>query len=91
MPTDYVKRLASVRVGIYDRTDAGKLAQVGVSAQSLQELLPQAIIAAKDEMQTLSVAYGNAALASAVELAKDNVELRARIERLETIINNLVG
>jgi hypothetical protein len=91
MPEDYVARLAKVKVGIYDRTDQEDVTQVGVSAQSFQNLLPQAIMTAKDEMQTLSVSYGNAALASAVELAKDNVELRARIERLESLINKLIG
>ena len=91
MPEDYVTRLAKVKVGIYDRVDQEDVTQVGVSAQSFQELLPQAIMTAKDEMQTLSVSYGNAALASAVELAKDNVELRARIERLESLINKLIG
>ena len=91
MPENYVARLAQVKVGIYDRTDQEDVTQVGVSAQSFQELLPQAIMTAKDEMQTLSVSYGNAALASAVELAKDNVELRARIERLESLINKLIG
>lgn len=91
MPEDYVARLAQVKVGIYDRIDGEKITQVGVGAQSFQELLPQAIETAKDEIGTLSVAYGNAALASAVELAKDNVELRARIERLESLINKLIG
>ena len=91
MPENYVARLAQVKVGIYDRIDEEDVTQVGVSAQSFQRLLPQAIMTAKDEMQTLSVAYGNAALASAVELAKDNVELRARIERLESLINKLIG
>ena len=91
MPENFVARLAQVKVGIYDRTDEEDVTQVGVSAQSFQKLLPQAIMKAKDEMGTLSVSYGNAALASAVELAKDNVELRARIERLESLINKLIG
>ena len=91
MPENYVARLAQVKVGIYDRVDGEQITQVGVSAQSLQSLLPQAITTAKDEMGTLAVSYGNAALASAVELAKDNVELRARIERLESLINKLIG
>ena len=90
MPDNYVSRLAQVKVGIYDRTDQEDVTQVGVSAQSFQQLLPQAITIAKDEMETLSVNYGGAALASAVELAKDNVELRARIERLEELINKLL-
>ena len=83
--------MAQVKVGIYDRIDEKEMSQVGVSAQSLQNLLPQAIMTAKDEIGTLSVSYGNAALASAVELAKDNVALRARIERLESLINKLIG
>jgi len=91
MPENYVARLAQVKVGIYDRIDEEDTTQVGVSAQSFQNLLPQAIMTAKDEMGTLSVSYGNAALASAVELAKDNVELRARIERLESLIHKLIG
>jgi hypothetical protein len=91
MPVNYVARLAQVKVGVYDRIDGENGTQVGVSAQSLQELLPQAIMTAKDEMQTLSVSYGSAALASAVELAKDNVELRARIMRLESLIEQLLS
>jgi hypothetical protein len=91
LPTNFVSRLAQVKVGIYDRIDGEKITQVGVSAQSLQELLPQAIETAKDEMQTLSVSYGNAALASAVELAKDNCELRSRIERLESLIHSILN
>jgi hypothetical protein len=46
---------------------------------------------AKDDMQTLSVNYGGASLASAVELAKDNVELRARIEKLEALVQSLLS
>jgi hypothetical protein len=81
MPDNFVSRLSEVRVGIYDRTDGEQLTQVGVSAQSLQELLPEAITTAQDEMGTLSVNYGGAALASAVELAK-------AIKEQQTIINN---
>jgi hypothetical protein len=91
MPEDYVTRLAKVKVGIYDRVDQEDVTQVGVSAQSFQELLPQAIMTAKDEMQTLSVSYGNAALASAVELAKEVVDLRNRVAQLESLITKLIG
>jgi hypothetical protein len=90
MPENFVARLAQVKVGIYDRTDEEDVTQVGVSAQSLQQLLPQSIMTAKDEMKTLSVNYGGAALASAVELAKDNAELRARIEKLEALVSKLI-
>jgi len=91
MPENFVARLAQVKVGIYDRTDEEDSTQVGVSAQSLQKLLPHAIMTAKDDMQTLSVNYGGASLASAVELAKDNVELRARIEKLEALVQSLLS
>jgi hypothetical protein len=91
MPENFVARLAQVKVGVYDRTDEENSTQVGVSAQSLQKLLPHAIMTAKDDMQTLSVNYGGASLASAVELAKDNVELRARIEKLEALVQSLLN
>ena len=91
MPEDYVTRLAQVKVGIYDRIDGEKITQVGVGAQSLQKLLPQAIETANDEMGTLSVNYGSAALASAVELAKEVVDLRARVAHLESLISKLIG
>jgi hypothetical protein len=90
MPKDYVNRLAQVKVGIYDRTDQDDVTQVGVSAQSFQKLLPEAIMTAKDDMQTLSVNYGGAALASTVELAKEVVDLRAKVERLEHLISKLI-
>jgi hypothetical protein len=90
MPKDYVTRLAQVKVGIYDRTDQENVTQVGVSAQSFQKLLPEAIMTAKDEMQTLSVSYGNAALASSVELAKEVVDLKTRVAQLEALIEKLI-
>lgn len=90
MPDNFVARLAQVKVGIYDRLDESDVTQVGVSAQSFQKLLPQAVMTAKDELGTLSVAYGNAALASAVELAKDNVDLRARVAKLESLVAKLI-
>ena len=104
MPKDYVNRLAQVKVGIYDRTDQEDVTQVGVSAQSFQNLLPEAIMTAKDDMQTLSVNYGGAALASTVELAKEVVNLKelstkqqtqiedqsSEISELKSLINMLV-
>lgn len=81
----FVEKLASVKVGIYDRTDTA-LTQVGVSAQSLQEVLPDAIgeIGGK-----LTVAYGNAALASSVMLAKEVVELKQTVSSLTDEIAQL--
>ena len=54
--------------------------QVGVSAQSLQEVLEYAIN--KNEEGGLSVAYGNAALVACVKLAQRVIALEAKLEQL---------
>jgi hypothetical protein len=87
LPDDFIAKLAKLKSGTYTRIDSGER-HAGVGAQSLQPLLPEAVLADSDG--TLSVAYGNAALVSAVELAKDNVELRARIEKLEAMVAKLI-
>jgi hypothetical protein len=78
--SNFVEKLAAVRSGVYDRTDE-KIAQAGVSAQSLQTVLPETVL--KDTNGRLSVAYGNAALVACVELAKEVVKLRAEVEALK--------
>jgi len=76
----FVSKLANIKSGIYDRVDQ-ELTQAGVSAQSLQTLLPEVIGA--DNEGTLHVAYGNAALVAAVELAKTIEELRLEIAQIK--------
>lgn len=88
LPSDFVERLAKVKYGIYDRTDCNKT-QVGCGAQSLQPLLPNAII--KDADGKLSVAYGNAAMVSAIKLAEHVVEQDKRIAQLEKLVAKLIG
>jgi hypothetical protein len=78
---DFVSKLADVKSGTYTRIDNSDVRQAGVSAQSLQSVLPETVI--EDIDGNLSVAYGNAALVSAVELAKELVALRKRVEELE--------
>jgi hypothetical protein len=85
LPSDFVQQLSLVKVGTYTRIDSNER-QVGVSAQSLKNLMPEAVI----DGEYLSVAYGNAALASAVELAKEVVSLNARIARLEALVSKLI-
>lgn len=77
---DILGQLAKVKVGVYDRTDI-EATQVGVSAQSLQAVLPNAVNTGEDGM--LSVAYGNAALSMCVMLARKVEELEARLAKLE--------
>lgn len=83
LPDDFVERLAAIKNGTYTRIDEN-IRQVGVSAQSLQSLSPEAVLEGSDG--TLSVAYGNIALASAVELAKYVVILEQKISKLESRI-----
>ena len=83
---DFIERLSEVKHGTYDRTDQ-ELTQDGVSAQSLQPLLPNSVLI--DETGKLSLAYGNAALVSAIELAKRVVEQDARIAKLEALVAQL--
>jgi hypothetical protein len=86
LPDDFVANLAKVKHGVYDRTDEN-ITQVGVGAQSLRPVLPWAVIEGIDGV--LSVAYGNAAMVSAVQLAKRVVEQDERIARLEALVAKL--
>jgi hypothetical protein len=85
---NFVEKLAKVKVGTYERTDL-PMVQVGVSAQSLEEVLPEAVSTATDDMKTKSVSYGNAALASAVMLAQEVVELKQMMKQLQAELAEL--
>ena len=80
LPYNIIDNLADVKSGIFDRIDA-PITQVGVSAQSLNTIMPNAISTSEDG--TLSVAYGNAALALCVEMAKEIRTLKKQISLLE--------
>ena len=86
--TDFVARLADIKHGTYTRIDSGER-QAGASAQDWQKLLPEVVSAGADGI--LSLAYGNAAVVSVIELAKRVVEQDSRIARLESLINKLLG
>jgi hypothetical protein len=81
LPADFIEQLAKVKHGTYDRVDM-ELTQDGVSAQSLQTLLPNSVLKGADGI--LSVAYGNAALVAAIALAE-------RVIQLEALVAKLVG
>lgn len=84
LSSSFIVDLAGVKTGVYDRTDIDAT-QVGVSAQSLQKVLPEAVLA--DSEGKLSVAYGNAALVAAIKLAEKVVELEAKLAALESKLN----
>lgn len=84
LPDDFVEQLAGLRrVGTYEMKEPYQPGRhVGVGAQSLQEILPEAVM--MDESSgKLSVAYGNAALAACVMLAREVMALKKRVEELE--------
>ena len=74
-----ISQIASVKVGTYTRVDTGAR-QVGVSAQSLEGVLPDAVYTSATGMK--SVAYGNAALAMCVAMAQKIQELEAKLDAL---------
>lgn len=80
MPGDFIERVAEAKSGTYTRIDS-KGRQAGSSAQDWLKLLPEVV--AEDASGNLSLAYGNAALVTAIELAKQVVMLKARVEALE--------
>lgn len=80
LPADLVERLAEVKCGVYDRIGNG-VTQVGVSAQSLQTVMPHAV--REGDKGLLTVAYGNAALAACVAMAGELVTLKGRVRELE--------
>jgi len=80
LSTDFVDQLADVKHGTFQRISSGDR-EVGVTAQSLKEILPEAVVA--DEEGYMSVNYGAAALVAAIELAKEVKALRAEIAALK--------
>ena len=79
LAADFIDRLAQVKSGVYDRTDLPDTS-VGVSAQDMQALLPQSVLA--DSRGYLSVAYASTALVAAVELSKRLIALEQRVDQL---------
>ena len=81
---DFVARLSDVKHGTFERISSGNR-EVGVTAQSLQKVIPEAVIEGYDGM--LAVNYGGAALVATIELAKVVQELRAEIKELKARLN----
>ena len=81
---DFVVRLSDVKHGTFKRISSGNR-EVGVTAQSLQKVIPEAVIEGDDGM--LSVNYGGTALVATIELAKVVQELRAEIKELKARLN----
>ena len=82
LPPEFLNALARVKSGTYTRTDMGAHPrQTGVSAQDMRGVLPESVMESADGK--LSVAYGNAALVAAVQLARKVLDLDHRLVALE--------
>ena len=89
--SDFIKRLAKVQRGIYDRVDI-EATQVGVSAQSILREIPDLERAVHEGPDgKLTFAYANAAMVSAVELAADAVRKDALIAQQSEMIQGLIA
>lgn len=79
MPNDFLDKLAHVKHGKFTYSATEKRS-VGVGAQSLRTIIPEAVFA--DAEGFLSVSYGNAALVACIELAKEVVSLKKQVSEL---------
>jgi hypothetical protein len=81
LPGDFIGKLASIRKAGLFTWKRGGARGLGVGAQSLEQILPDAVHT--DERGAKTVQYGAAALVSAVELARAVVDLQTRLAKLE--------
>jgi hypothetical protein len=81
VPHDLIERLAGIRKSGLFIWKRGGARGLGVGAQSLEQILPDAVHT--DEKGAKSVQYGAASMVLAVELARAVVDLRARLDKLE--------
>lgn len=83
LPKDTLEKVALLeKSGVYTRTDGDwdGVKQVGVGAQSLEKILPEAVLV--DREGNYSINYGSAALVLCVELARKVLELEAKLQEL---------
>lgn len=76
----FLEAIAAVHSGTFERISTGERS-AGVTAQSLQKALPEAVLEGPDGF--LSVAYGQAALVAVVELTREVLRLRDLLEPIK--------
>ena len=80
LDADFLEKLAGVKFGVFDWLSTGE-SQVGVSAQSMESVLPDAVTTVGENH--LAVAYGNAALAAVIALTKRVLQLEEQLRAKE--------
>lgn len=84
---DFLKKLAKVKHGIYDRVDIEQT-QGGLSAQGVREFFPEAVIE-DPETGVLSLDYGAVSGIAAVKLSQEYVKLREEVNAMKEMIKLL--
>lgn len=84
---DFIESWANVKCGVFDRIDTGKT-QVGLGAQSVRKILPNAVD--EDCDGHLSLNYGAAAAVASVELAKEVNALKETVAQQAALIKLLM-
>jgi hypothetical protein len=74
LPVGFIEAMAHVKHGTYERIDTPGSRMAGISAQDLERVLPDAVNADLDGF--LMVAYGQAALVTAVELCRELAHMK---------------
>jgi hypothetical protein len=83
---DLVRRLASIELaGTHEWKGGDGSRHCGIGAQSLAKVLPEAVYG-KDE---LTVAYGSAAMVSAIALARELMQVREELKSISEELSNL--
>jgi hypothetical protein len=88
LPDNFIENLSMVRYGIFDRVDTGET-QVGLSAQNIQALLPDAVNVNTNGL--LSLNYGALSGVTIVELCKEAIASRIIIAQHTELINLLIN
>ena len=81
LDADFLEKLAGVKFGVFDWLSTGE-SQVGVSAQSMEAVLPDAVTKVGEDH--LAVAYGNAALAAVIALTRRVLALEEQLRAKES-------
>jgi hypothetical protein len=94
LPQDFIARIAAVRHGTFRRRD-GTRREIGVSAQSLARVLPEAVREVAGENGAapplLAVAHAPLALAAVVAIARAQIALGERLAVIEARLGVVTG
>lgn len=83
---DFIKNWASVKHGTYKRLDTGEI-QLGLSAQSVQSVVPEAVIELSNGYLALN--YGGASAVATIKLAQEVLSLKEELLQQKFLIAKL--